>query len=131
VRDWLYVEDHCTAIDAVIARGTPGETYNIGGNNEVTNIDLVHMLCDLMDELAPALPVRPSRELITYVKDRAGHDRRYAIDATKIQAELGWMPSVTVQEGLRRTVEWYLSNQDWWKPLLSKEYQDYYRKVYA
>ncbi|MBD3883594.1 dTDP-glucose 4,6-dehydratase [Phormidium tenue FACHB-886] len=131
VRDWLYVEDHCSAIDAVIHRGTAGETYNIGGNNEVKNIDLVHMLCDLMDELAPSLPVRPARNLITFVKDRPGHDRRYAIDATKIRTELGWVPSVTVQEGLRRTVEWYLSHPDWWQPLLSKDYQDYYRKVYA
>jgi dTDP-glucose 4,6-dehydratase len=131
VRDWLYVGDHCSAIDAVIHRGTPGETYNIGGNNEVKNIDLVYMLCDLMDELAPALPVHPARELITFVKDRPGHDRRYAIDATKIKTELGWTPSVTVQEGLRRTVKWYLEHQDWWQPLLSQEYQDYYRKVYA
>ncbi|NJR64168.1 MAG: dTDP-glucose 4,6-dehydratase [Leptolyngbyaceae cyanobacterium CRU_2_3] len=131
VRDWLYVGDHCSAIDAVIHRGTVGETYNIGGNNEVKNIDLVHLLCDLMDELAPALPVRPSRDLITFVKDRPGHDRRYAIDATKIKTELGWTPAVTVEEGLRRTVQWYLTHQDWWQPLLSQEYQEYYRKVYA
>lgn len=131
VRDWLYVGDHCSAIDVVIDRGTPGETYNIGGNNEVKNLDLVHMLCDLMNELAPNLPVRPAQELITFVKDRPGHDRRYAIDATKIKTELGWTPSVTVEEGLRRTVEWYLSHSDWWQPLLSQEYQDYYRKVYA
>jgi dTDP-glucose 4,6-dehydratase len=115
----------------VIHRGTPGETYNIGGNNEVKNIDLVRQLCALMDELAPELPVRPAENLITFVKDRPGHDRRYAIDATKIKTELGWTPSVTVEEGLRRTVEWYLSHQDWWQPLLSQEYQEYYRKVYA
>jgi dTDP-glucose 4,6-dehydratase len=131
IRDWLYVGDHCSALDVVIHRGTPGETYNIGGNNEVKNIDLVRQLCALMDELAPDLPVRPAESLITFVKDRPGHDRRYAIDATKICTELGWTPSVTVEEGLRRTVEWYLANQDWWKPLLSQEYQDYYRKVYA
>jgi dTDP-glucose 4,6-dehydratase len=131
VRDWLYVGDHCSAIDGVIHRGTPGETYNIGGNNEVKNIDLVHLLCDLMDELAPALPVRPARDLITFVKDRPGHDRRYAIDATKIKTELGWTPAVTVEEGMRRTVQWYLAHQAWWQPLLSQEYQEYYRKVYA
>ena len=131
VRDWLYVQDHCSALDAVIHRGTLGETYNIGGNNEVKNIDLVKQLCALMDELAPDLPVRPAASLITYVKDRPGHDRRYAIDATKIKTELGWTPSVTVEEGLRRTVEWYLTHQDWWQPLLSQEYQEYYRKVYA
>lgn len=131
IRDWLYVGDHCSALDVVIHGGTPGETYNIGGNNEVKNIDLVRQLCALMDELAPNLPVRPAETLITYVKDRPGHDRRYAIDATKIRTELGWTPSVTVEEGLRRTVVWFLSHQDWWEPLLSQEYQEYYRKVYA
>jgi dTDP-glucose 4,6-dehydratase len=131
VRDWLYVGDHCSALDVVIHRGTPGETYNIGGNNEVKNIDLVQMLCELMNELAPDLPVRPAQDLITFVKDRPGHDRRYAIDATKIRTELGWTPAETVEGGLRRTVEWYLANRDWWQPLLSEEYQSYYRKVYA
>lgn len=131
IRDWLYVRDHCRALDVVIHKGAPGETYNVGGNNEVKNLDLVHMLCDLMDELAPNLPVKPSKELITFVKDRPGHDRRYAIDATKIKTELGWSPSVTVEEGLRQTIEWYLSHEDWWRPLLSKEYQEYYARVYA
>lgn len=131
IRDWLYVGDHCRALDGVIHGGTPGQTYNIGGNNEVKNIDLVHALCDLMDELAPSLPVRPSRQLITFVKDRPGHDRRYAIDATKIQTELGWFPLETWQTGLRRTVEWYLTHRDWWQPLLSDSYQEYYRQVYA
>ncbi|MCU0540908.1 MAG: dTDP-glucose 4,6-dehydratase [Oscillatoriaceae cyanobacterium Prado104] len=131
VRDWLFVLDHCRALDTVIHRGQPGETYNVGGNNEVKNIDLVKMLCQLMDELAPDLPVRPCEKLITFVKDRPGHDRRYAIDATKIKTELGWTPSVTVEEGLRKTVEWYLANREWWEPLLSEEYQTYYRKVYA
>ena len=131
VRDWLYVLDHCRALDAVIHRGKPGETYNVGGNNEVKNLDLVKMLCQLMDELASDLPARPCEQLITFVKDRAGHDRRYAIDATKIKTELGWTPSVTVEEGLRQTVEWYLANRPWWEPLLSEEYQTYYRKVYS
>lgn len=131
IRDWLYVRDHCSALDVVIHKGEPGETYNVGGNNEVKNIDLVHMLCDLMDELAPNLPVKPSKQLITFVKDRPGHDRRYAIDATKIKTELGWSPAVTVEEGLRQTIEWYLTHEDWWRPLLSKEYQEYYSRVYA
>jgi dTDP-glucose 4,6-dehydratase len=131
IRDWLYVEDHCRALDLVIHRGTPGETYNIGGNNEVKNIDLVRMLCRLMDELAPDLPMRPCEKLIAFVKDRPGHDRRYAIDATKIKTQLGWTPSVTVEEGLRQTVLWYLTHQDWWRPLLSEEYRAYYQQVYG
>lgn len=131
IRDWLYVKDHCTALDVVIHKGQTGETYNVGGNNEVKNIDLVHMLCDLMDDLAPNLPVRPSQQLITFVKDRAGHDRRYAIDANKIKTQLGWTPSVTVDEGLRQTIEWFLSHEEWWQPLLSEDYQAYYQKVYA
>jgi dTDP-glucose 4,6-dehydratase len=130
IRDWLYVEDHCRALDLVINKGKPGETYNIGGNNEVKNIDLVRQLCTLMDELAPDLPVKPAEKLITFVKDRAGHDRRYAIDATKIKTELGWTPQETVESGLRRTVEWYLARGDWWQPLLSQEYQNYYQQVY-
>jgi dTDP-glucose 4,6-dehydratase len=131
IRDWLYVGDHYRALDVVINKGKPGETYNIGGNNEVKNIDLVTMLCELMDELAPELPVRPSKKLITFVKDRPGHDRRYAIDATKIRTELGWTPQETVEGGLRKTIQWYLNNQDWWQPLLSEEYQAYYHKVYG
>jgi dTDP-glucose 4,6-dehydratase len=131
VRDWLFVLDHCRALDAVINRGQPGETYNVGGNNEVKNLDLVKMLCQLMDELAPDLPARPCEQLISFVKDRAGHDRRYAIDANKIKTELGWTPSVTVEEGLRQTVEWYLAHREWWEPLLSEEYQTYYSKIYA
>ena len=118
-------------MDVIIHSGKTGETYNIGGNNEVKNIDLVKMLCQLMDELASDLPVYPSDQLITFVKDRPGHDRRYAIDATKIKTQLNWMPSVTVQEGLKQTVEWYLSHRDWWEPLLSEEYKTYYRQVYV
>lgn len=131
VRDWLYVRDHCQALDTVIHKGKAGETYNIGGNNEVKNIDLVRMLCDLMDELAPDLPVKPAQNLITFVRDRPGHDRRYAIDATKIRTELGWQPEETVEGGLRKTIQWYLDHRDWWQPLLSKEYQEYYGKVYG
>ena len=131
IRDWLYVGDHCSALDVVIHKGKPGETYNVGGNNEVKNIDLVKMLCQLMDELAPSLPKSPCSDLITFVKDRPGHDRRYAIDATKIKTELGWTPSVTVEEGLRKTVHWYLNNRQWWEPLLSEEYLTYYRQVYS
>ncbi|HCF30276.1 MAG TPA: dTDP-glucose 4,6-dehydratase [Cyanobacteria bacterium UBA11049] len=131
IRDWLYVGDHCSALDVVIHRGKPGETYNIGGNNEVKNIDLVEMLCQLMDESASNLPVYPCHQLITFVKDRPGHDRRYAIDATKIKTQLSWTPSVTVLEGLRQTVEWYLTRRDWWEPLLSQEYKAYYQKVYV
>ena len=131
IRDWLYVKDHCSAIDAVLERGQIGETYNVGGNNEVKNLDLVHILCDLMDELATNLPVQPARELITFVKDRPGHDRSYAINSTKLKTDLGWEPSVTVEEGLRQTVKWFLENEAWWRPLLSEEYQAYYQKVYA
>jgi dTDP-glucose 4,6-dehydratase len=146
VRDWLYVGDHCEALDVVIHRGVPGETYNIGGNNEVKNIDLVQMLCQVMDELAPQtlcskddsaheyspqLPVRPCNKLISFVQDRPGHDRHYAINATKIKTQLGWIPTVTIEKGLHRTVEWYLTHRDWWQPLLSKEYQEYYQQVYV
>ena len=118
VRDWLYVTDHCQALDLVLHQALPGATYNIGGNNEVKNIELVEILCDLMDELAPNLPVKPARQLISYVTDRPGHDRRYAIDASKIKRELGWEPKVTVEGGLRQTVQWYLSHESWWRPLL-------------
>lgn len=131
IRDWLYVGDHCQALDVVIHNGKPGETYNIGGNNEVKNLDLVLKLCELMDELAPELPVRPSKELITFVRDRPGHDRRYAIDATKIKTDLQWSPAETLETGLRKTVQWYLNHREWWQPLLSSEYQTYYQNMYG
>ena len=131
VRDWLYVADHCRALERILLAGTPGRTYCIGGRNEVANLDLVHLLCDLMDELAPDLPRRPSRELITFVADRPGHDRRYAIDASRIEAELGWLPEVSVEQGLRRTVAWYLANRCWWEPLLSAEYAGYLAGQYG
>jgi dTDP-glucose 4,6-dehydratase len=118
VRDWLYVNDHCQALDIVIHQGTPGENYNIGGNNEVENIHLVQTLCQMMNELAPDLPVYPAQKLITFVTDRPGHDRRYAINANKLKNQLGWTPSVTITEGLRLTVEWYLQHREWWEPLL-------------
>lgn len=123
IRDWLHVEDHCRAIETVLLKATPGETYNIGGNNQVQNIEIVKQLCDLMDTLADHLPMTPARNLITFVKDRPGHDRRYAMDITKIQQELGWQPQYDFASGLKQTVEWYLSHRDWWQPLLSQEYQ--------
>jgi len=130
IRDWLYVGDHCSALDTVIHQGKVGETYNIGGNNEVKNIDLINLICEIMEELAPDLPVTPPTKLITYIKDRAGHDHRYSINAHKIETELGWSPAMTVAEGMRQTITWYLSRRDWWMPLLSEEYQSYYRQVY-
>lgn len=131
IRDWLYVEDHCIALDTVIHKGKIGETYNIGGNNEVKNIDLVKLICQIMDEIAIELPVKPSHKLITFVKDRAGHDRRYAIDSSKIQKELGWKPQATLESGLRATLQWYVDNSQWWQPLLSEDYQKYYQQVYG
>ena len=130
IRDWLYVKDHCSALELVLEKGEPGQTYNIGGNNEVKNIDLVKMICALIDELGVNLPVSPAGDLITFVKDRPGHDRRYGINGSKIKQELGWKPSETLATGLRLTIEWYLNNPDWWKPLLSPEYQAYYHKMY-
>ena len=119
VRDWLFVEDHADALLLVLQRGQTGRSYNIGGENEATNLELVRMICAHMDELHPA--GAPHERLISFVADRPGHDRRYAIDPSRIRRELGWRPSVTVDEGLRRTVEWYLDNRDWWQPLLSRE----------
>lgn len=125
IRDWLYVEDHARALVEVATRGTVGETYNIGGHNEKRNIDVVHTLCDLLEELAPQKPqgVNHYRELITFVKDRPGHDTRYAIDASKIQKELGWVPEETFETGLRKTVQWYLDNTEWWQRVLSGDYK--------
>jgi dTDP-glucose 4,6-dehydratase len=113
VRDWLYVDDHCDAICRVLERGIPGETYNIGGNCEQTNLDLVTTLCDVIDQLMPTLPHSPCSSLITFVKDRPGHDRRYAIDTGKIERELGWRPATTFTNGLRDTIQWYIDHQDW------------------
>jgi dTDP-glucose 4,6-dehydratase len=128
-RDWLWVNDHATAIDTIYESGVLGETYNIGGHNEWKNLDLVHLLCDVMDEEL-GKPQGTSRELITFVKDRQGHDRRYAIDSAKIARELGWKPSVTFQEGLRTSVKWYLKNEEWLDNVTSGAYQKYYETQY-
>ncbi len=129
VRDWLYVSDHCAALRRVLEAGTPGETYNIGGWNEKANLDVVHTLCALLDELQPA--EKSYREQITFVADRPGHDRRYAIDARKIERELGWRPAETFETGLRKTVQWYLDHQDWVKKVQSGEYQQWMDTNYA
>jgi len=120
IRDWLFVEDHARALATVLANGTPGETYNIGGNSERRNLEVVHAICDTLDRLAPM--ARPRRSLITFVPDRPGHDRRYAIDATKIARELGWTPRESFESGLERTVRWYLDNEWWWRPLREGRY---------
>ncbi len=130
VRDWLYVLDHVHAIDAIFHNGKTGETYNVGGDNEIRNIDLVHMLCDHMD-VALGRAVGASRQLITFVKDRAGHDFRYAIDASKIRHDLGWAPSTAFPEGLQKTINWYLENQRWVDHVISGEYQKYYEAQYV
>ncbi|WP_343079999.1 dTDP-glucose 4,6-dehydratase [Ostreiculturibacter nitratireducens] len=119
VRDWLFVEDHADALLLVLEKGEIGRSYNIGGENERTNLELVQTICAILDELRPE--GAPHERLITFVADRPGHDKRYAIDPTRIRKELGWRPSVTVEEGLRRTVEWYLSNEGWWRPLQSRK----------
>lgn len=124
IRDWLYVDDHARALIEVVRHGTVGETYNIGGHNEKRNIDVVHAICDILDELAPAQDDAGSyRRLITFVQDRPGHDLRYAIDAAKIQRDLGWTPEETFETGIRKTVQWYLDNRDWWQRVLSGDYR--------
>ncbi len=129
VRDWLFVEDHARAIDVIFHTGKVGSTYNIGGHNEWTNIDLIHLLCKIMDKKLHR-PEGESAKLITYVKDRAGHDLRYAIDSTKLQNELGWTPSLQFEEGLERTVDWYLTHEEWLKNVTSGDYQKFYEKQY-
>ncbi len=123
VRDWLFVDDHVRALYRILCDGTVGETYNIGGHNEKQNIELVREICRIMDRLLPGSPHVPHEQLITFVKDRPGHDQRYAIDAKKIGRDLGWTPSVTVEEGLELTVRWYLENRDWWQALLDRGFR--------
>ncbi len=130
VRDWLWVEDHARAIDLIFHRATPGETYNIGGGNEWKNIDLMRVLCRIMDGKLDRQPGE-SEQLITFVTDRAGHDLRYAIDASKLKRDLGWTPSITFEEGLEKTVDWYLGNEEWLKNVTSGDYQSYYERTYA
>ena len=122
VRDWLYVEDHCKAIDLIVHKGREGEVYNIGGHNEMRNIDIVKLICKYLGK---------PESLITYVTDRKGHDMRYAIDPTKIHNELGWLPETKFEDGLKKTIDWYLNNQEWWKTIISGEYQDYYERMYG
>jgi dTDP-glucose 4,6-dehydratase len=125
IRDWLYVEDHAKALIKVVTKGKIGETYNIGGHNEKTNLEVVEAICDLLEELAPEKPsmVQMYRDLITFVKDRPGHDARYAIDASKIERELAWVPKETFETGLRKTVQWYIDNRQWWENVLSGAYR--------
>ena len=131
VRDWLYVKDHCTAIRRVLVDGKSGETYNIGGWNEKPNLEVVHTICDLLDELAPRGDGKSYKDQISFVKDRPGHDRRYAIDASKIERELGWRPAETFSTGLRKTVEWYLANQDWAQNVTSGAYREWINQHYS
>ena len=130
VRDWLWVLDHVDAIDRIYHHGVLGETYNIGGNAEMKNVELVQLLCDLMDQRL-GRPAGESRSLIRFVKDRPGHDKRYAIDISKIKRELGWQPRTPIDEGLRRTIDWYLDNAEWLQRVTSGEYREYYERHYA
>jgi len=129
IRDWLWVNDHARAIDVIFHDGNNGETYNIGGHNEWTNIDLIKVMCKVMDEKL-GRPIGESEKLITYVKDRAGHDMRYAIDATKLKEELNWVPSLQFEEGIRNTIDWYLENEEWMNNITSGDYENYYAKQY-
>jgi dTDP-glucose 4,6-dehydratase len=131
IRDWLYVEDHCAAIRTVLEKGRAGETYNIGGNSERTNLDVVTTICDLVDEMRPRAGAAPRRKLITFVEDRPGHDRRYAIDAGKIRREVGWKPAEGFESGLRKTVGWYLEHGDWVDSVRTGAYREWIRKNYA
>ncbi len=132
VRDWLFVTDHCAAILEVLAKGRLGETYNIGGNSEKQNIEVVTTICDLLDAKVGRLPSgEPRAALIRFVRDRAGHDRRYAIDAGKIRSELGWEPSLDFAAGMARTIDWYLANREWMEAVLDGSYRDYYQQMYG
>ena len=129
IRDWLWVEDHARAIDVIFHQGQVGETFNVGGWNEWKNIDIVYLVCDLMDQKL-GRNIGDSRSLITFVTDRAGHDFRYAIDATKLESKLGWKPSLQFEEGLSKTIDWYLSNQEWLEDVTTGEYKTYYQEQY-
>lgn len=131
IRDWLYVKDHCSAIRRVLQAGKPGEVYNVGGWNEKPNLEIVHTVCALLDELRPRADGQSYREQITFVKDRPGHDRRYAIDARKLERELGWKPAETFESGIRKTVQWYLSNPEWVAHVQSGAYREWVQKQYA
>jgi dTDP-glucose 4,6-dehydratase len=131
VRDWLYVRDHCVAIWEIVKRGKKGATYNVGGRNEMANIDVVHIICDLLDEMTGRRGGKPRRELITYVKDRPGHDRRYAIDCSKIERELGWKPAESFETGIRKTIRWYLDHKDWVEHVRSGDYQKWIAEHYG
>ena len=131
VRDWLYVKDHCSAIRRVLAAGRVGETYNVGGWNEKTNLAIVHTICELLDELSPRADGQSYRSQITHVTDRPGHDRRYAIDARKLERELGWRPAETFETGIRKTVAWYLANPDWVQGVQSGAYRDWVAAQYG
>jgi dTDP-glucose 4,6-dehydratase len=131
IRDWLYVKDHCSAIRRVLEAGSLGETYNVGGWNEKPNLEIVHTVCALLDELRPRADGKPYKDQITYVTDRPGHDRRYAIDASKIEKELGWKPAETFDTGIRKTVQWYLENPDWVASVQSGGYRDWVSKQYG
>ena len=122
VRDWLYVEDHCKAIDLILEKGKPGEIYNIGGHNEMHNIGIVKLICDYLDK---------PYSLIEHVTDREGHDRRYAIDPDKIHKELGWLPETMFKDGIKKTIQWYLDNKEWWENIISGDYQNYYEEMYG
>jgi len=131
IRDWLYVKDHCSAIRCVLEKGRLGEVYNVGGWNEKANLDIVHTVCALLDELRPRPDAKSYNEQVTFVADRPGHDRRYAIDASKIERELGWKPTETFETGIRKTVQWYLDNQDWVNNVLSGNYRQWVEKQYG
>jgi dTDP-glucose 4,6-dehydratase len=131
VRDWLYVEDHCSAVRCVLHHGLPGETYNVGGSSERRNIDVVNTICAVLDELRPSSPHKPHAQLIKYVTDRPGHDRRYAINASRIERELGWTPQVSFESGIRNTVAWYLEHQDWVTDITSGSYRDWIDTQYS